>query len=53
MLRYSFNLEKEALAVENSVEQILNKGYRTKDIMEEDKILVSTEEMGTLVMEKV
>lgn len=53
MLRYSFNLEKEALAVEDSVEQILNKGYRTKDIMEEDKILVSTEEMGTLVVENV
>lgn len=32
MLRYSFNLEKEAKAIEEAVERALEKGYRTGDI---------------------
>ncbi len=33
MLRYSFGLEKEAVAIENAVEDVLNAGYRTSDIL--------------------
>ncbi len=33
MLRYSFDMEQEACAIENAVSQILDEGYRTADIM--------------------
>ena len=52
MLRYSFALEKEARAVEKAVEDILNEGYRTYDIMSEGKKKVSTSEMGDLITGK-
>lgn len=38
MLRYSFNLEEEADAIEKSVDEVLNLGYRTSDIFEGDEI---------------
>lgn len=53
MLRYSFNLEEEARAVESAVMNVLEDGYRTGDIMSEGKKKVGTEEMGDLVCEKV
>ncbi len=53
MLRYSFGLVKEAQAIEAAVEEILNEGYRTYDIMNEGKIKVGTKEMGDLIAEKV
>ena len=39
MLRYTFDLDKEAEAIEAAVKQVLKDGYRTIDIMpqEEDK----------------
>ena len=36
MLRYSFDLDKEADDIENSVRQVLKDGYRTTDIMPAD-----------------
>ena len=53
MLRYSFALEKEAGAVEAAVEQVLNEGYRTCDIMKEGKKEVGTRRMGDLIAERV
>jgi len=52
MLRYSFALEKEAQAVEKAVEDVLNEGYRTYDIMSEGKTRVGTKEMGDLIAGK-
>ena len=52
MLRYSFALEKEAKAVETAVEDTLNEGYRTYDIMSEDKKKAGTKEMGELIAGK-
>lgn len=49
MLRHSFNLENEAKAIEDAVVQVLEKGFRTADIMEPGKQLVGTKEMGDLV----
>ena len=49
MLRYSFDLEKEADAIEAAVKQVLKEGYRTIDIMDEGKTLVGTKQMGDLV----
>lgn len=53
MLRYSFNLEKEASAIENAVLAVLQDGYRTGDIMSEGMKKVGTVEMGKLVMDKI
>lgn len=53
MLRYSFSLEKEARAIENAVQQIMEEGYRTPDLMEEGKKLVNTAQMGDLVKQKI
>lgn len=53
MLRYSFALEKEAKAIENAVEKVLEDGYRTSDIMSEGNKLVGTKEMGQLVIERL
>ncbi len=46
MLRYSFDLDKEADAVERAVELVLKDGYRTIDIMSEGKKQIGTKEMG-------
>ena len=59
MLRYSFDLDKEADAVEKAVQQVLEEGYRTIDIMPQsgestDNIVkVNTAMMGTLIAERV
>jgi len=53
MLRYSFNLNDEAKAIEDAVVRVLDIGYRTPDIMEEGGKPVNTEEMGDLVAEQV
>ena len=53
MLRYTFGLEKEAVAIEQAVSGVLREGYRTGDIMEEGRTLVGTVSMGNLVTERV
>jgi 3-isopropylmalate dehydrogenase len=53
MLRYSFDMEKEASVVEKAVEDVLNEGYRTYDIMSEGKTRVGTKEMGDIIAGKV
>ena len=53
MLRYTFNLDKEADAVENAVREVLRDGYRTVDIMPvdgSDKLkLCSCTDMGDTI----
>jgi len=53
MLRYSLALTAEARAVEDAVEEVLNQGYRTYDIMSEGKTEVGTKEMGDLISGKI
>lgn len=53
MLRYSFDLDKEADAVENAVKSILSKGYRTIDIMSEGCTRVGCKEMGDLLTNEI
>lgn len=50
MLRYSFDLDKEASAVEKAITNVLKQGYRTSDIMSEGKTLVGTKEMGDIIV---
>ncbi len=52
MLRYSFDLDREADAVEAAVKQVLKEGYRTIDIMSEGCTQVSCSEMGSLLAER-
>ena len=49
MLRFSFDLDKEADAIENAVAEVLKKGYRTIDIMSEGKEQIGTAKMGDLI----
>lgn len=46
MLRYSFDLDKEADAVEAAVQAVLEEGYRTVDICTEGCQKVGTAQMG-------
>jgi 3-isopropylmalate dehydrogenase len=50
MFKYSFNNEKANTCIETAVESVLNKGYRTKDIMSKGNQEVSTSAMGDLVV---
>lgn len=50
MLRYTFNLNEQALRVEQAVKQVLAQGLRTPDIYEEGMQKVGTEEMGNAVL---
>ena len=49
MLRYSFDLDKEADAIEQAVKQVLKDGYRTGDIYSEGCTKVGCSEMGSLL----
>lgn len=53
MLRYSFDLDEEAKAVEKAVEMVLQEGYRTADILSEGQNKVSTTEMGDLIAKRI
>ena len=53
MLRYSFDLDEEADAIEAAVKKVLQDGYRTIDIMSEGCTQVGCTEMGTLLAERI
>lgn len=53
MLRYTFDLDKEADAIEQAVKQVLEEGYRTCDIVSEKTTLVACDEMGDLIKERI
>ncbi|MDE6167083.1 MAG: 3-isopropylmalate dehydrogenase [Acetatifactor sp.] len=53
MLRYSFDLDAEADAVETAVKQVLKDGYRTGDIMSPGCEQVGCSRMGDLLAERV
>ena len=53
MLRFSFDLDREADAVERAVDQVLKDGYRTGDIMSDGCTEVGTKEMGDLICSQI
>jgi 3-isopropylmalate dehydrogenase len=53
LLRYSLELEEEAQAIEDAVQAVLEEGYRTKDIREKGATLVGTQEMGSLIADRM
>ena len=52
-LRYSLNLDKEADNLEKAVQNVLDEGLRTKDILSKGKKEVSTSEMGDAIISKL
>lgn len=53
MLRYSFDLDEAADAVEAAISQVLKDGYRTGDIMSDGCTKVNTVQMGDLICERI
>ena len=54
MLRYSLGLNEPAVAIEESVNEVLEKGFRTPDIAETGASdILSTEEMGQTILQTV
>ena len=53
MLRYSFDLDEEANAVENAVQKVLEDNIRTIDIMSEGMTLVGCKEMGDEIIKRI
>ena len=52
-LRYSLDLDKEANELEKAVQDVLNDGLRTKDIISKGKKEVSTSQMGDAIISKL
>lgn len=50
MLRYSFNMDKEADAIETAVNKVLAANYRTVDILEDGCTKLSCSEMGDQII---
>jgi 3-isopropylmalate dehydrogenase len=52
-LKYSLNLDKEADILENAVQEALDEGLRTKDIISKGMKEVSTSQMGDAIISKL
>ena len=53
MLRYTFNLGKEADAIENAVKKVLADGVRTGDIAKPGEKVYGTKETGKLIADAI
>ena len=55
LLRYGLNMQAEADKIDNAVNHVISDGYRTEDIykINSDNILVGTDKMGDLVVERI
>lgn len=53
LLRHSFQLETEAVAIESAVKDVLAAGHRTKDLAAKGQAAVATKEMGELVASRI
>jgi 3-isopropylmalate dehydrogenase len=52
-LKYSLDLEKEAVLLDEAVQKVLDKGLRTKDIMSPGKKEISTSDMGDAIISNI
>lgn len=53
MMRYSLGLDNEAKDIEEAVERVLDKGYRTVDIALKGMQVVGTREMGKMIKDQL
>ena len=52
-LRYSLDMDKEADTLDNAVQQVLDDGLRTKDIVSKGTKEVTTSQMGDAIISKL
>ena len=52
-MRYSLDLDKEADDLEKAVQDVLDEGLRTKDIVSKGTKEVSTSQMGDAIISKL
>tara|TARA_B100000029_G_scaffold507083_1_gene591022 strand:- start:8338 stop:9444 length:1107 start_codon:yes stop_codon:yes gene_type:complete len=53
MLFYSFNNKDLSKIIDNSIKIVLDKGYRTQDIMDKNSKKIGTKEMGQLIINEI
>jgi len=53
MLKYSFDMNEDAVLIEQAVQNVLSKGLRTPDIKKDDQNAVTTKEMGKAVIQEL
>jgi len=53
MLKYSFDMQEDSELVEKAVQNVLLKGFRTADIKDGAKKIISTKEMGDAVIQEL
>jgi 3-isopropylmalate dehydrogenase len=53
LLRHSFQLDREAVCVENAIDETLNSGLRTADLVRSNQKAATTSEMGKKVLDRV
>ena len=53
LLRYSLNLEEEAIDVENAIYNVIENGARTADIATTDEKISSTEQITKLIIDEI
>ncbi|MBQ7265716.1 MAG: 3-isopropylmalate dehydrogenase [Firmicutes bacterium] len=53
LLKYSFGLQDESKIIEDAVAKVLNKGYRTGDIMSEGMKKLGCKEMADAILEEI
>ena len=53
MLRFSFDMDKEADSIEAAIKKVLQENYRTCGIMDDGMTLVSCSEMGDLICRRL
>ena len=53
MIFYSFNNKKISQIIDSSVKKVLDKGFRTEDIMDKKSKKVGTNDMGDLIIKEI
>lgn len=53
MFKYAFNMLEEATMINQAIERVLDKGYRTADIAEQGQDVLSTKQMGEKIRSEV
>ena len=53
MLKYSFDMNEDAVLIEQAVQNVLSKGLRTPDIKKDNQNAVTTKEMGKAVIQEL
>lgn len=51
LFKYSLNFEEISIKIENAINNVLQQGFRTKDIFQEENILLSCSQMGDKILE--